>query len=93
MNPKLSDALVLMKSRVPEAACFAEEVAIHHSNDTQAHHFRLSIVRQGIADAGQDSTIEGAFAKLVQSAEVPKTAEIENAKRILESRGFQVAKI
>jgi hypothetical protein len=93
MNPKLSEALALMKSRFPEAACFAEEMAIHHANGSQAHHFRLCIVREGIADAGQCETIEGAFAKLVQSAEVPKTAEIENAKRILESRGFQVAKI
>jgi hypothetical protein len=93
MNPKLSDALALMKSRFPEASHFAEERAYLFENGNEDHHFRLSIVRQGIADAGQCETIEGAFAKLIQSAEVPKTAEIENAKRILESRGFQVAKI
>jgi hypothetical protein len=91
MNRKLTRAIRLMKTRFPEAACFAEETLIAHTNGTAGHKFRLSIVRQGICDAGESATVEGAFADLVRDAESPKQEEIERAKAILQGRGYSVA--
>jgi hypothetical protein len=89
MNPHLTKALEMMREKFPDAACFTEE-SLNHIHSETMHSFRLSTVKGNIVDAGQGATIEEAFANLVASSERDRTAEIESAKRMLESAGFAV---
>jgi len=79
----------MMREKFPKDWCSAEHTI--HGKDAPDEYFRLTTVDDNhTAKAGQGATVDAAFAILISEYEKPRTEEINRARALLESEGFQV---